>query len=46
MQELLLSEKIIKSIKDALSKGQRVELSPSKDGGVTVRIVFRKELKI
>lgn len=46
MQELLLSEKTIKAIKDALSKGQRVELSPNKGGGVTVRIVFRKELKI
>ena len=41
-----MDEKTIKAIKDALSKGQRVELSPRKDGGVTVRIVFRKELKI
>lgn len=41
-----MDEKTIKAIMEALSKGQRVELSPSKDGGVTVRIVFRKELKI
>lgn len=41
-----MDEKTIKAIMEAISKGQRVELSPSKDGGVTVRIVFRKELKI
>lgn len=41
-----MDDKTIKAIMKALSKGQRVELTPNKDGGVTVRAVFRKELKI
>lgn len=41
-----MDEKTIKAIMEALSKGQRVELTPNKDGGMTIRTVFRKELKI
>lgn len=41
-----MDDKTIKAIMEALSKGQRVELTPNKNGGVTVRTVFRKELKI
>ena len=41
-----MDEQTIKAIMEALSMGQRVELSPSKDGGVAVRIVFRKDLKL
>lgn len=40
-----MDEKTIKAIEEALKKGQRVELTPNKDGGVTVRTVWRKEIK-
>lgn len=41
-----MDEKTIKAIVAALSEGQRVELTPQKDGGVKVRTVWRKDLKI
>lgn len=41
-----MDEKIIKAILAALAKGQRVELTPQKDGSVKVRTVWRKDIKI
>ena len=40
-----MDEKTVKAIEEALKKGQRIELTPNKDGSVTVRAVWRKEIK-
>ena len=41
-----MSEKVITAIKEALAKGQRVQLKQLKDGTIKVQIVFQKELKV
>ena len=41
-----MTEKVIAAIEAALARGMRVELTPQKDGGVQVRTVIRKDLKI
>ncbi len=41
-----MTEKVIAAIEAALARGMRVELTPLKDGGVKVRTVIRKDLKI
>ncbi len=41
-----MDEKTIKAILVALEQGQRVELTPQKDGTVKVRTVWRKEIKV
>lgn len=41
-----MDEKTLKAIEEALEEGQRVELTPQKDGTVKVRTVLRKEVKI
>lgn len=41
-----MDEKTIKAILVALEHGQRVELTPQKDGTVKVRTVWRKEIKV
>lgn len=40
-----MSEKQIAAIEAALKKGLRVELTPNRDGTVTVRTVVRQTLK-
>jgi len=41
-----MSEKTITAILAALDKGFRVELTREKDGGIVVRTVTRKTLKV
>ena len=41
-----MNNKVIAVIEAALARGMRVELPPQKDGGVKVRTVIRKDLKI
>lgn len=41
-----MNEKTIAAIQAALDRGFRVELTKERDGGVTVRTVTRKTLKV
>lgn len=41
-----IDEKAIRAIECALMRGEKVEISPDRDGSFKIRTIYRKELKI